>query len=473
MRVHQYNNLQGLQGSTVTLQDFSTVLGTKPYLAKEVVKSTTNKNLTLLRIAEDFGGKIYKEKGKVTIDSMVYDWNVETGSRIPKIKIAEDCNDTDAGKGASEFAIILERDFYTLGCTIELDNGQQLIVVRKPETLAEGKVRCYVKPITGDRTVFISPSVLTKGSTTRYISKATVSPEMHDFGASYKDEFNIEKHRQWLTRFRMGYSISGDAKLLLPNIIEEAPGIYYKQSNIETKLMGDLLESVNRAGLFAEGNMEATTFNCLTTTEDGRPIPIGQGILPQMKAFGNFMPYKAGGFSIQKMKDIINEVVSRREQKVDNEIIVLCNYRLFVEIQSALATLAAGYHFGPDDYNFSKAMKDRWVIGADYAGYRFAGNKLLFMVETAFSNQYPDKGFGIVFNLYAETSSGSKPNVQELSMKGMDLVTNYIDGAGGRSGSTSGVVSSKIHASEVIMFKYSAFVVNDPYGTMFIEETTY
>lgn len=96
------------------------------------------------------------------------------------------------------------------------------------------------------------------------------------------------------------------------------------------------------------------------------------------------------------------------------------------------------------------------------------------MEETALSNQYPDKGYGLVFNLYAETASGKKPNVQEVTIKGMpSIVKSYINGVGGQDGKTSGVASSKIHASQVIMFKYSSFIVNDPYGTMFIQETTY
>lgn len=471
MRVFQYNNLPKLIGSTDTLQDFETILGKKPYLAKEVVKSTTNKNLSLLRIAEDFGGNIYKNAGTIGIDSMIYDWMVETGTRLQKVYIAEDGDAAAAGTGVAEFAIILDRLFYTKGCIFELENEQQVMVTRLPEKLADQRYRYFVKLVTGSRTASIPAIYLTKGKATRYISKASIVSELHDFGGSYGDDFNIEKQRQYISRFRMGRSTSGDAKLFLPNLIEEA-GIYYKQANVETKMMEDLLDSVNTAGLFAQGNIDEN-FNCLITEEDGRPVPIGEGILPQMKRYGNFMPYSGTtGVTIQKMKDIINEVVARKEKKTGNEIMVMCNYKLFQDIQSTLDTLANS-RLTTNDYFFNQAMKDRWVIGADYAGYKFAGNKILFMEETAFSNRYPDKGFGIVFNLYAETSKGQIPNVQQIGIKGMDLVKNYIEGVGGKDGKTSGTVSSRIHASEVTMFKYSSFVVNDPYGTMFIQETSY
>lgn len=472
MRVYQFNNLPSSVGSTATLQDFETIMGKKPYLAKEVVKSTTDKNLTLLRIAEDFGDKLYTKSSTTESDSLVYDWMVETGTRIPKIYIAEDCSDTTPGLGVSEFSIILDRLYYTLGCIFELENEQQLMVSRMPEKLAENKWRYFVKPVTPSRTVSISTTYLTKGKYTRYISKASIVPEMHDFGGSYKDEFNIERHRQYVSRFRMESSKSGDAALFLPNVIDLGQGGMFKQTNVETKLMADLLESVNRAGLFAAGNVD-DKFNVLTTTDDGRTIPIGQGILPQVKAYANFMPYQAGKFTVQKMKDVINEVVARKEKKTGNEIIVICNYKLFQEIQSTLDPIA-GARLTTQDYYFNEAMKDRWVLGADYAGYRFSGNKILFMEETALSNQYPDKGYGLVFNLYAETASGKKPNVQEVTIKGMpSIVKSYINGVGGQDGKTSGIASSKIHASQVIMFKYSSFIVNDPYGTMFIQETTY
>lgn len=472
MRVYQFNNLPKSVGSTQTMQDFETVMGQKPYLAKEVVKSTTDKNLTLLRIAEDFGDKLYSKGSTTESDSMLYEWMVQTGTRLPKIYIAEDCSDTTPGLGVSEFSIILDRLYYTQGCIMELENEQQLSVTRMPEKLAENKWRYFVKPVTGNRATSISTSVLTKGKYTRYISKASVVPEMHDFGGSYKDEFNIEKHRQYVSRFRMETSISGDAAMFLPNVIDLGGGATFKQTNRETKLMADLLESVNMAGLFAAGNID-DKFNVMHTTDDGRPIPIGQGILPQIKAYANFMPYKSGSFSLKKMQDIIAEVVARKEKKVGNEIIILCNYKLFAEAQTTLDTVA-GAKLTTQDYYFNQAMKDRWVIGADYAGYRFSGNKILFMEDTALSNRYPDKGFGVVFNLYAETSSGKKPNVQEVTIKGMpSIVKNVINGVGGQDGKTAGVVSSRIHASQVIMYKYSSFIVNDPYGTMFIQETTY
>lgn len=473
MKVYQYNTIPKHYGSTQTMQDFEAVMGQKPYLMKEVVRATTDKKLTLVRIAEEFGGKLYSKGTQMDSESMRYEWFVSTGDRIRKVFITEDCTELEAGRGVSEFAIVMDSDYYFKGSIFEFENEQQALVTRKPEKLADRKFRYIVTPVSSNRDSFIASSVLLKGKATRYISKATISPEMHDFGGFLKEDFNLEKHTNYVTRFRVDSSISGDAAMFMPNVIDLGGGAVFKQTARETKMMADLMESVNMTGLFANGNIDETTMNVLNTTDDGRAIPIGQGIIPQMKAFANHIPYKSGSWNAKKMKDVVTEVVSRKENKTGNEIIVLCNFKLFTEAQEPLDAIA-GARLTTQDYFFKKTDKDRYIVGADYAGYRFAGNTIIFMEDTSLSNRYPDRGFGVVFNLYAETASGKKPNVQEVTIKGMPgVVKSYRNGVGGQDGKTSGVVSSMIHASEISMFKYSSMVMNDPYGTMFIQETTY
>lgn len=92
------------------------------------------------------------------------------------------------------------------------------------------------------------------------------------------------------------------------------------------------------------------------------------------------------------------------------------------------------------------------------------------MEDAALTQRYTDKGFGIIINTLVETDTGSKVNVEQMTIKGAQLFEGSLPGFGGMTGYASGNVSSMIAANEYGIMAYRGVKVNDPYSTFILEE---
>lgn len=470
MRVYNINNVPRGIPNAQSMQDLTLLIGEKPHISKEIIQSNDfGKGLTIERITKLFGDLVFKKTTNITTsESMIYDWMIESNNRIPRIPIMEDNSET--GEGGAEVKIVMDRYYYSRGSIFELDNRQQLRVMRKPEKLSETRWAYYCVIVTSNSAEYLDISFTKKGKNTTYITRGATVPEASEYGGAYLEPFNIERHRNFITRYRMDLAQTGDFAARGMNYIE-SQGIWYKQNNAETQMVKMLLEDKNQHLLFGKGNFDDQS-RCLITEEDGRKIPIGEGVFPQVERFANFYPYN-GTLSRQKLEDIINLVVSRKEKKTGNDILAVVNYRMYSHLQSCLDAILATRLVNQDSY-VEKANGNKLILGAEYIGYKINGNKLILMEDIALSNRYPDKGYGIIINMLAETKDGGKKmNIEQISLKGADLFTNKRLGVGGEKGFDSGNVSSNVHAKEVFAMSYGCAVVNDPYGSVIIQETTY
>lgn len=78
------------------------------------------------------------------------------------------------------------------------------------------------------------------------------------------------------------------------------------------------------------------------------------------------------------------------------------------------------------------------------------GNQISFVVDRALTREYPTKGYGVCIDLTADKTTGT-PSVAKFSITGKDFITNKIEGVGGSDGKTSGVVSSNVAGSKLVM----------------------
>lgn len=470
MRIYNVNNVPRGIPAAQSMQDLTLMIGEKPHLAKEIIRSDDfAKGLTIDRITKEWGALLFKKNANVNdIDSMVYDWMIESNNRIPRIPIMEDNFET--GEGGAEVAIVMDRFYYARGAIFELENRQQLRVHRKAEKLTNNRWRYYCIVVSGNPGEYLDINFTKKNRVTTYITRASIVPEASEYGGAYLEPFNIERHRNHITRYRMDLAQTGDFAARGMNYIE-SQGVWYKQNSAETTMVKMLLEDKNQHMLFGKGNFDDQS-KCLITEEDGRKIPIGEGVFPQMERFANFYPYN-GTFTRNKIEDIINLVVSRKEKKTGNDILVVCNYRMYTHWQTVLDSLLSGRLVNQDNY-VEKVNGGKLVLGAEYAGYKVNGNKIVLMEDSAITNRYPEKGYGVIFNMLTETKDGGKKmNIEQISIKGASLFTNKKLGVGGEGGYDSGIVSSSVHAKEMFAMSYGCAVVNDPYGTVIIQETTY
>lgn len=452
MKVMDYNMLPN-GANTKTMQDLGSIIGLKPELSKAVV--TLYPNLSLSNLTELLGG-VYKQSGKDMkgISSFAFEWMIKT-NQIPRIKFAEDC--TETGAGGTEFAIILEKKYYDPHDTFKLDNDQHLFVKRVPEMLAPNKWKYWVKLVGGDSTRIVNVAYMTRGKETLYVSN--YHPELSEKGYS-KFMYNIEKHRNYISRHRVGDSWSGDWAALKTKYLEHA-GVFFKMNEFEKDLMDQFYLARERSMLLGVSNFDAAG-KCLDYEADGRIIPMGDGLIEQIRKFCGQQRYNVLTRTI--FDNAISDVVSKMEKKTGNNIVVMCNWRMFQQAQIVLDDLLKTR--AADAYFYS-ASGGKLKVGATYNAYEWAGNTITFMENTALTLEYPDKGYGV----FVDTSiNDGEPNIQMMTLEGRQLIKGTLKGMGGLDGKSSGDISTTVDGSRMEFLGYSGIKVANPYSSHIIQE---
>lgn len=130
------------------------------------------------------------------------------------------------------------------------------------------------------------------------------------------------------------------------------------------------------------------------------------------------------------------------------------NEKLWYDIQRVLAEWLSNWSTCEPSL-WSKKANGMVKVGTTFNAYEIAGNSVQFRVDRTFSREYGhNKGFGLMIDLTADKVSGT-PAIQAFSLKGADFIQNRVVGVGGIDGLSSGVVSSPVAASKVIIHGYA------------------
>jgi hypothetical protein len=438
---------------TKTMQDLGSLIGLKPEMSKAVV--SLYPNLSLQKLTEQLGAVYHKGVENLKdIEAFSFEWLIKT-NQIPRIKISEDCSEN--GEGGSEFSIILEKKFYDKNDVFELDNEQQLFVKRVPESLPGGKSRLWVQLVSPDISRRANTNFMRRGQTTKYISN--YHPELSERGYS-KFMHNIEKHRGFISRHRVGDSVSGDFAKLKNKYLQHG-GVFFKMSTMEKDLMDLLHLTFENSMLLGHGNFDDSG-NCLITEEDGRPIPIGEGVITQIKRYCGQQRFS--NLSVTHFDNAISDTVEKLEKKTGNRLVAICNWKFYQQAQRVLDALLKTRV--TDNYFYTKTG-GKIKVGAEYNAYEFSGNVITFMENQALTDRYPDRAYCVLLDtsLY-----DGEPNIQQITLQGMSMFKGTLKGMGGLTGGESGEVSSLIHGSRVEIMGYRGVKVANPYGAHILEE---
>lgn len=452
MRVIEANMLP--KGTnTKTLQDLGMVIGMKPHMSKNVV--SLYPRLSVQKLTEQLGAVYNKKASNLTeIDSFSFEWKIEV-NRIPKIKIAVDCNED--GADGSIFPLILEEPYYAKNETFELDNEQQLFVKKPVEKIAEKKYRFWVQLVTNKTTGRVNTNYLKRGMETKYVSN--YHPELSERGYN-KFMHNFEKHMNYISRHRAGDSFSGDWKKLKDKYLAHA-GDYFKMSTMEKQLLDYLYLSFENSMLLGHGNF-TDKHEILISEEDGRPIPMGQGIIQQIRNFCDQIRYT--NLTRRHLDNMISSVVERLPNKTGNRIAIACNWRMYKQAQVLLDSILGARL---DNNYFHSVNGGKIKVGAHYNAYEMAGNIITFMENEALTERYPDKGYGVFMDtgIY-----DGEPNISMYTLPGMGLFRGDLDGMGGQTGSASGKIATTVHGSRIEYMGYRGAKVANPYAAGILEE---
>lgn len=290
-----------------------------------------------------------------------------------------------------------------------------------------------------------------------------------------KYQSNIEKHRNYITTHRVDDSYSALYAAHENTFISIAEGkdqgclteTIYKMDKKEKVLLDNFLYVRNNGLLFNKCNVDKNGKPTIVDPDTGRPIYIGDGIIPQVERFAS--KYAFAKLTVEVFHTVLATLNEKATNPTGNKYMFICNERMWNLLQTVLGDYLARYK-ATDTYLWSKAANDYIKVGATFDSYEYGGNTITFKVDRTFSREYgSEKGYCLCLDLTAD-STGAEAPIQMFTLKGGDFITNKYPGVGGLDGLSSGVVSSPVAASKLINWGYSGVGVFNPYRSFILRE---
>lgn len=471
MRIINYDSIPSNANQTKTVRTFGAWLGEKPQnmQAAVLVKPEYTANMLLDAVGSVYGMKNVDEEYS-DIQGMKFQWQVDGGKRMVKVRFAESC--TETGQGKRDVRVVLDRKYYDRGDTFRLKNGQLLFVRMKPRRLGENRWEHIVTLVTNNVDQFIDVSYMRKGAESWYISN--YHPELSERGYS-KWTFNAEKHINYISRHRHSDSWSGDyanQKNIYYKSGKEAAGNaeFIRFPEVDKNLWEQFLQS--RAGNLTWGvcNYDANG-KCLDQEEDGRDIPMGDGFVTQFARYCDRVQYHDNEVEIEDLDDIVYMIQDKTGKSTGNVIAFVINRRLFRSIDRCLKKEARSWVPNTIGAQFVKPDGNGLRFGNYFNSYTVNNNVITFMVDDSLTQLYPERGFGMALD--ASMNEKGKMNMTLITMQNLKYITGTLNGMGGQNGSTDGVqLATSVHGSEFHVMGYSGVCVHNPYAAVMMFEAT-
>lgn len=474
MLVANFTSRIPTMGNTKTVEDWSKYLGMKPHRLGVVARMYTDNTLNF--ITDGLRNIFYKDKDvdKFNIStSMMFEWDIETNN-IKKVEFAEVPSET--GENGTEITMAFRENYYQKYDIFRIDKTkQQCQVVTRPIRRRDDFWEMQVRLIDNGYDTILDTDGCQVGDLTTFQSVAM--PEMSEEGYS-KFQSQVERHRNFMTTFRADTSWSSLFAIqenVFMSIADDkdatkSEGVY-KMLKKEKELLDTFMYSMNTGLAFNKTNIDVNGKPTIYDPETGRPIYIGEGLIPQIEAAANKYVY-SNNPTLPLFNQIMGDMADKAQSDTGNKWIFICNRRLWQQINTTLGVYLGQYRTN-GMYLYSKeankGLGGYVKVGATYDTYEYAGNQISFVVDRALTREYPDKGYGVCIDLTADKTSGT-PAVAKFSITGKDFITNKIVGVGGYDGRTSGEVASNVAGSKLVMMGYGGVAAYTPYRSVIVRE---
>lgn len=321
MQIVSFTSVHPNMGETRTYEDFSKFLGTKP--ERLGIVSRLYEDLTAAYMTESLRNIFYQDAKSgnkyQSINAMYFEWEVETNN-IKRIEFA----DVPQGNGANgtEIVMAFKERYYEKYDIFSIDgSGQQCMVVTRPIRKADNYWVVTVRLIDNDYSSVLDESVCQKGDTTRFISNAV--PELHEEGYC-KYQSNVSKHRNYITTHRVDTTYSAQYAAFEDQFVKIAKGegdgkmseTIYRMDKQEKNLLDNFMIVRNQGLLFNKTNVDANGKSTITDPDTGRPIYIGDGIIPQVERFAS--KYAFNKLSAEIFRTVLAMMCEKAERPTGN-----------------------------------------------------------------------------------------------------------------------------------------------------------
>ena len=457
-------------GDTRTYEDFSKFLGERPHRLGVVSRLYPELTATFLTesLRNIFYGDEKKAKGFQNIDSTYFEWEVETNyiKRIPFAAVP-----VGNGVDGTEIEMIFPENYYQLHEIFKIEStGQQCFVVSRPIRKSDKEWSVMVRLIDDDYSSELDLSGCQIGDLTRFIGNA--KPELHDTGF-VKYQSNVEKMRNYMTTVRVDDSYSSKYALMEDTFIKVGKGDgngnlsekIYRLEPMKKNLIQNFLYARENMILLAKGNIGVDGKATISDRSTGRPIYIGDGMIPQIERFAS--KYAGNRVTVNTFHTIISTMVEKAESPTGNHFCFMVNEKAWAIVQRVLGDYLATRHTD-GAYLWSKGGEGKYIkVGATFDAYEWGGNTISFKVDRTLSREFVDPYFLCIDLTTGKTST--QPPVAMYSLKGKDYIFNEVLGVGGRSGGDSGVVSSPVAGGMMTIHGYAGIAVYNPYRSFIMK----
>lgn len=472
MLVANWVNKKTEVSSTRTYEDFYKLLGDQPAMLGVMSRMYKNNTITFLTEALgntfEVGGK--KQNKYQPINSMCIQWDID----IDYIKYVE-FSAPPIGNGAMGASILMyfKERYYELYDTFKInDSKQSCIVLDSPIQKSPGTWEYTVQLLDADYSEILDITACQTGCLTRWISN--IQPEISEIGYT-KYTSNFETHRAWITEHRCDidfssrYAMMEDKFLSIANRNETSGAktkeAIFKVLPVQKQLFENFQEAKNQHQIWGKTTMDKNGKSTVST-RDGRPLIAGDGIIPQVERFCNKEMYYT--MSVDVLNHMMKSMSERAKNLTGNHYMYICNQIQWLDIQTTLQNWLKAWNSTPTVV-YSTKENSYVKIGATYMTYENAGNTISFTVDKALSIEYSDRGYGICLDTTPDISE-NQPAIQAFTLKGHQFVTSTLKGHGGISGTESGVVSTPVEASKLIVTGYEGVALFSPYRAFIAEQ---
>ena len=474
MLVANFTSRIPTMGQTKTYEDWSKYLGSKPHRIGVVARMYTDNTLNF--ITDGLRNIFYKDEKADQFQlssSLLFEWIVETNN-IKKVEFAE--VPTETGENGTEITMAFKENYYQKYDIFRIDKTkQQCQVVSRPIRKREDYWEVQVRLIDNDYDTILDTDGCQVGDTTTFQSVAM--PELSEEGYS-KFQSQMERHRNFMTTFRADaswsslYAIQENVFMSIADDKDQtkSEGVY-KMLKKEKELLDTFMYAMNTGLTFNKGNIDINGKATISEPETGRPIYIGEGLIPQIEAAANKYCY-SNRPNLQLFNMIMSDMADKAQSDTGNKFIFIVNRKMWNDLQMTLGEYLANYRTD-GTYMYSKSANKGLggyvKVGATFDTYEYAGNQVSFVVDRALTREYPTKGYGVCIDLTADKTSGT-PAIAKFSLTGKDFMTNKIVGVGGYDGKSSGEVASNVAGSKLVMMGYAGVAAFTPYRSVIVRE---
>lgn len=237
----------------------------------------------------------------------------------------------------------------------------------------------------------------------------------------------------------------------------------YRMDKMKKNLLENFLYVRNNMLLFSKSTVDANGKTSLVDKNTGRPIYIGDGLIPQVERYADKFVYNE--MSVDFFNMIIDSMVRKADNPIGNKWMFIVNETAWGQINRALGKYLAAFKTDAT-YMWSKDGGKYYKVGATFDTYEYNGNLISFKPDRTLTREMgQDKGFGLCLDLTADLVNGQPP-VALYTIKGGDIIQNSIRGVGGVSGVDSGEVSTPVAGGAEVIMGYSGIMVANPYKSV-------